>query len=171
MKKRTFWGIVVGIALILVMAMLIPVLQPYTWGGSGELALTITSDRTNLTLKGEISATYTLTNVGKTKMRVLEPQNFFLVSVRNANGTSLEYTGPVPAPPAHGPTDADLFVLEPGKSRSWDDKVMGRDWAFEQNKTYKMVAYYNSKDIEGSMTLPYWKGTLTSNEILFTVLP
>jgi hypothetical protein len=170
MKKKYFWALVIIISLLLVCAMLIPIIQERSWGDKGKLALTITSDRTNMTLKGMIIVTYTLKNVGSTKLRVLEPQSFFLVHVVNLNNTSVEYRGPVPAPPAH-PTDKSLFVLDPGRSRSETCEVRGHDWAIELNRTYKIVAGYYSKDVESTITLPYWMGELRSNEIPFTVVP
>ena len=170
MKKRYFWGIIVVIALLLVLAMLLPVIQNYTWGDKGELALTITSDRTNMTMKSRIIVTYTLTNMGKSKLRVLEPQGFILAHVRNLNNTSVDYQGPAPSPPPD-PSDGSLFVLGPGKSRSYTDEVTARDWDIEVNRTYKIGAGYSSKNVEGTMTLPYWKGDLGSNEIIFTVVP
>jgi hypothetical protein len=130
----------------------------------------ITSDTTNMTLTGKIIVTYKLTNVGTTKLRVLEPQSFFLVHVVNLNNTSVEYRGPAPAPPAH-PTDKSLFVLAPGRSRSEKCEVRGRDWAVELNRTYKIVSGYYAQPVESTIDLPYWSGKVMSNEIPFTVVP
>jgi len=170
MKKKHFWALIIVVALLLVCAMLIPIIQDRSWGDKGDLALTITSDGTNMTLKGKITVTYTLTNVGTTKMRVLEPQSFILVHVKNINNTHVDYRGPLPSRPPD-PTDGDLFVLAPGKSRSYTDEVKGHDWAIEVNKTFKIAAGYSSKDVQGTFTLPYWKGELSSNEIIITIVP
>jgi hypothetical protein len=170
MKKKHFWALIIVVALLLVCAMLVPIILDRSWGDKGDLALTITSDRTNMTLKGTIIVTYTLTNVGTTKLRVLEPQNFILTHPKNLNNTSVGYRGPVPSI-GPDPSDRNLFVLGPGKSRSYTDELRGHDWALEVNKTYKIVAGYSSKDVRGTFTLPYWKGELSSNEIIFTVVP
>ena len=171
MKKKG--AIIVGVlvAVVIVVVLVAAIAYPYfyarSWGAKGKLTLTLVLDKTTMDLNGSINVQYKLTNTGTTDLRVVNPNYGSWVTVLYMNGTHVEWVGPSYAPPTR-PTDDSLVTLKPGQSITHTSAISTHDWALEHNTTYKTVSSYYSGD-EEKITLPYWKGTLTSNEIVFNV--
>jgi hypothetical protein len=166
--RGAFLKVILFVAVVFALALIMYQFAygPIHWGREGDPELTIALDAETMPLDGSITCIYTITNAGDSDLRVLPPSPFSLALV-DSNNTSVQWVGPVYAPPPPYTND-DLITLKAGESRSWDVIISGSRWDLRANETYKVVARYKSRE-EGRVTLPYWRGELTSNEVRFSV--
>jgi hypothetical protein len=165
MKKSTKIVIVI-VVLILVFALVVPIYMTYSWGEKGELDLTISLDKDTIDIDGTITVTWTLENVGDTKVRIIPPSRGH-IRITDSNGTRVWDRGPdFEAPPP--PTNRDLRVFKPGETITMKRSINDKDWELRSNETYSVYGFYTSVE-EESVTLPFWKGELQSNKETFTI--
>ena len=88
------------------------------WGEEGELKLTITIERTEMSLNETIGLEYNITNIGDTDLRVLYPIGP-QIEIFDSFNNSVQWVGAViPTPPS--PTNDDLEILEKGESKNFN---------------------------------------------------
>ncbi len=139
---------------------------PMSWGREGELELAISLANDTMPLDGSIKCSYVLANTGDSDLRILRPYLPSLV-LFDSNNTTVRWVGPVAEPPPPDTND-DLVTIRAGESWSVEVVISASWWDLRANETYRVVATYRSRE-ESRVTLPYWEGELSSNEVYFTV--
>jgi hypothetical protein len=164
------WKIIIGIASLAVILILILTyfiyFEPRSWGEEGDLSLEIILDNDEIDINGTINLDYILTNTGKTDLRIIYPF-YAYIQIFNSNNISIDMYE-VYEPPAP-PKNDDLHVLKAGKSKHFQDEINEYSWNIESNETYRVIGSYTEVKHD-DITLPYWKGSIQSNELYFKVI-
>lgn len=140
------------------------------WGEDGDLLLKISITPDTIEQNQSTVVILTIINNGSTKLRVLYPWWFVpsnLLIVKDENGSSLECLVDYEPPPA--PKNEDLTVLEPGEEKSKEFDISSNFYDFKKNNTYILQGKYSIKE-KKSITKPYWKGTIYSDEVYLKVI-
>ena len=140
------------------------------WGEKGELVLEISLDPDIINQNQSTSLTFTIMNNGTTNLRVLLPWWFVppnLLIVKDDNGSVMNCLVDYEPPPT--PKNEDLTVLKPGEEKSIEFDISSNLYDFKKNNTYILQGKYSIKE-KKSITKPYWKGTIYSDEIYLKVI-
>jgi len=143
----------------------------YSWGADGRLSLELEGDAINMSVNDTSTTRYILSNTGDTDLRVLWTEPCLGVRLfHSGNNTSVRWLGPAvkPVPDSYFTNDK-LAVVNAHSSISGMAQVSKELWDIRQNETYKLVVYLWCKSTYPDITVPYWKGTLKSNEIRINV--
>ena len=165
MKKKTKIIISVVIIVILVITSYIFIIEPMTWG-EGDLSISIELDKEEYEINDTIHIKFTYKNVGNTNLRILHwvgPG----ITIYNSNQSIVRCL--LPEKKSASPTNDDLIVIRVGESKTYDYRIDKYSWDLKENDTYKIVANYKRVEYE-TISLPYWKGEITSNEEYFEIL-
>lgn len=144
--------------------------EPRTWGEEGNLEIEITLDKATISENESFNSTITLTNNGTSMVRVLPTKLFStrkLLIVTDANGTIMKGTLPYAMMPEL--ENSDLLVLEPGEYTKQTREISWISYELMAGHTYTIQGEYDPQDY-GSIDLPYWKGTILSNNVTVTVM-
>jgi len=173
------------LVVILILALLLPIAvvvsflyQPYTWGADGALTLTISLDRTSMSVNETLNVTLTLTNTGGTRLRYYD--GFFTpsLSITDSENKGVKWYGPSYCPP-RTPTDEEfnkgLNVMEPGAVRSFGEPIRaafnysGHGWALDTGETFSVQGHYYAQGGRRYPVLPHWSGQVDSAQVQFSV--
>jgi hypothetical protein len=168
MKKKLIIIITIILAIIILSSIVIYAAL-FSWGEEGDLILTISIDKKEFQINDTVLITVSLDNIGDTKMRVLNIDSYFKPIITDKNGTIIwmftieEFDrGPL--------NNADLRILNSGSSISKDYYIDIHPDFFDEGSNYNLYAeYFADLSDDGRIFLPYWKGSLESNVINFTV--
>ena len=171
------------IVIIIVIAIIASILiayqySPYSWGDKGTLEISISLDKTNITINNTINATVTIENIGDTKIRILSTYDggSRMDVYYKSNGTLLERND-VFSRYFIPPDNSRLIIIEPGQNYTFTNLISPPDddvsyiWMLSENTTYFAQARFLkfSDSYYEDITLPHWTGELESNTVDFHV--
>jgi hypothetical protein len=150
------------IVLIILCAILGILIYPYTYGGEGNLEVTVSLEKSKMSINETIHATITVKNVDDHPIRVMGLERSIWVFLKYSNGSVVEYTGPLidMAPPIN----FELVMLKPGESVSRNESISCLEWNLKNNSTHMVYANLHwSEKISFLLNLPHWQGNIVSD--------
>jgi hypothetical protein len=160
--KRT--PIIIGA--IFAISILLVCIYPFTYGnGNNEsLSLNLTIDKTTIVVNESLNASIIIKNIGKTKIRLLDPIYTLSIDLMNINGTRPNYIGIEIK--LMRPTIFHLKTLKPNEELIIIYGISS-NWELEENISYNIYALLQD-DI--NLILPHWQGKIESDLVSFQVV-
>jgi len=177
MSNKKFAGIAAVAILVPCIVVIAFYSEPFTWGASGTLTISMALDKTEMNVKESINATVILKNSGSERLRVLQyfSDAGFNVYLVDENGNEVRYLRPPYMTMKRGPTDYNSYmtVLEPGATLKSTTLIrnMTHSWDIQANHTYQVMGEYYSEPISQSGVMPHWTGTVKAEPITIYVKP
>lgn len=137
---------------------------------SDSLSLSVRADKTHYSSSDRIALTITLENRSPhditVNKRMAHPGPDLMIDIEDMTGDKLRWLSAAPPPVV---TKDDFVVLSSGQKLvvPVSDLEIGLFDKFKRDHTYRMKARYQNTEDGGKFNYVAWRGSLTSNTIMF----